>query len=136
MKKFALVFCLMLVGLFLSTPNAGAQGTAASIRGTVVDPSGALISNASLTATQTETGLTREVSSDSHGEYIFVELPIGDYKLEAQAKGFQRYEQLGITLDVNQRVTITIQLAVGTVEQKTEVHANAPLVETSVTSLG
>ena len=108
MKKFALAFCLMVVGLFLSRQNAAAQGTAASIRGTVVDPSGALISNASLTATQTETGLTREVSSDSHGRIHFVELPIGQYRLEAQAKGFQRYVQSGITLDVNQTVAVTI----------------------------
>src|SRR5579862_5111441 len=136
MKKFVLVFCLMVVGVFIAVQNAAAQGTAASIRGTVVDPSGGLVSNAALTATQTETGLVREVSSDAHGDYIFVELPIGHYRLEAQAKGFQRYEQSGITLDVNQTVAVTIQLAVGTVEQKTEVHANAPLVETTVTSLG
>lgn len=136
MKNFVLLFCSMVFAVFLSASNAGAQGTAASIRGTVVDPSGALISNASLTATQIETGLSRQVSSDARGEYIFVELPIGQYRLEAQAKGFQRYVQSGITLDVNQRVTVTVQLAVGTVEQKTEVHANAPLVETSVTSLG
>src|SRR5579862_377710 len=136
MKKFVLVFCLMVVGVFIAVQNAAAQGTAASIRGTVVDPSGGLVSNAALTATQTETGLVREVSSDAHGDYIFVELPIGHYRLEAQAKGFQRYIQSGITLDVNQTVAVTIQLAVGTVEQKTEVHANAPLVETTVTSLG
>ena len=65
MKKFVWVFCLMVVGVFVAAQNAAAQGTAASIRGTVVDPSGALVANASLTAIQTETGLTREVSSDS-----------------------------------------------------------------------
>jgi hypothetical protein len=97
MKKFVWVFCLMVVGVFVAAQNAAAQGTAASIRGTVVDPSGALVANASLTAIQTETGLTREVSSDSRGEYSFVELPIGHYRLAAQAKGFRRYEQSGIT---------------------------------------
>jgi hypothetical protein len=136
MKNFVLVFCLVVIAFFSIAHKTAAQGTAASIRGTVVDPSGAIVSNASLTATQIETGLAREVNSDSHGTYIFVELPIGHYRLEAQAKGFQRYVQSGITLDVNQTVAVTIQLAVGTVEQKTEVHANAPLVETTVTSLG
>lgn len=136
MKKFVWAFCLMVVGVCAIAQDAAAQGTAASIRGTVVDPSGALVSNAALTATQTETGFVRQATSDSHGEYIFVELPIGHYRLEAQAKGFQRYVQSGITLDVNQTVAITITLAVGTVEQKTEVQANAPLVETTVTSLG
>ena len=136
MKKFVWLFCLMMVGVFVAAQNTGAQGTAASIRGTVVDPSGSLVSNAALTAIQIETGLTRAVSSDAHGEYTFVELPIGHYRLQAEAKGFQRYVQSGITLDVNQTVAVTIQLSVGTVEQKTEVHANAPLVETSVTSLG
>jgi hypothetical protein len=119
MKKFVCVFCLMVVGVFAAAQNAAAQGTAATIRGTVVDPSGALVSNASLTATHTETGLVREVSSDAHGEYIFVELPIGHYRLEVQAQGFRRYVQSGITLEVNQTVAITISLAVGTVEQTT-----------------
>src|SRR3984885_2176514 len=136
MKKFVWVFFLMAVGVFVVAQNTGAQGTAASIRGTVVDPSGSLVSNAAFSAIQIETGLTRAVSSDAHGEYTFVELPIGHYRLQAEAKGFQRYVQSGITLDVNQTVAVTIQLAVGTVEQKTEVHANAPLVETTVTSLG
>src|SRR5579862_9974450 len=85
MKKFVSVCCLVLSGVFVAAQIAAAQGTAASIRGTVVDPSGALVSNAALTATQTETGLAREVSSDAHGDYIFVELPIGHYRLEAQA---------------------------------------------------
>src|SRR6185437_5998575 len=102
MKKFVWAFCLMVVGVFAIAQDAAAQGTAASIRGMVVDPSGALVSNAALTATQTETGFLRQATSDSHGEYIFVELPIGHYRLEAQAKGFQRYVQSGITLDVNQ----------------------------------
>ena len=135
MKKFVWMFCLMMVGAFVAAQNARAQETAASIRGTVVDPSGSLVSNAVLTAVRTETGLTRAVSSDVHGEYTFVELPIGHYRLQVEAKGFRRYVQSGITLDVNQTVAVTIQLSVGTVEQKTEVHANAPLVETSVTSL-
>src|SRR5579872_6157972 len=136
MNKFVWVFFLMAVGVFAAGQNAASQETAASIRGTVVDPSGALVSNAVLTATHTETGLVRTATSDLHGAYVLVELPIGHYRLEAQAKGFQRYVQSGITLDVNQTVAVTIQLAVGTVEQKTEVHANAPLVETTVTSLG
>jgi Carboxypeptidase regulatory-like domain len=136
MKKFVLAFCLMLAGVFAAVPNAAAQGTAASIRGTVVDPSGAIVANATLIATQAETGLARTVSSDAHGNYTFVELPIGHYRLQAEAKGFQRFEQSGITLDVNQTVAVTIPLSVGTVQQKTEVHANAPLVETTVTSLG
>ena len=134
MKKYVLILWLV-IGVFMAQ-NASTQETTASIGGTVVDPSGAIVSKAQLTAVQVETGLSRSVSSDTHGAYVFVAMPIGHYRLEAEAKGFQRYVQSGITLDVNQTVAVTIQLSVGTVEQKTEVHANAPLVETSVTSLG
>ena len=89
-----------------------------------------------VTATRAETGLARTVQSDAQGQYDFVELPIGHYRVRVEAKGFQRYLQTGITLDVNQTATVAIRLAVGTAAQQIEVHANAPLMETTVTSLG
>ncbi len=116
--------------------TTSAQQITAIVRGTVTDPSGAAVINAEVTAVQRETGFTRTVTSDSQGAYLLVELPVGHYELFAEAKGFQKFVQEGISLDVNQNATVMIHLAVGTATQEVHVQANAPLVETTVTSLG
>jgi len=135
MKLLRTWFCFLVL-VFCICVSANAQETTGSIRGTVLDPSGGIIQGASVSATQDETGLVRNSTTDARGSYVFVALPVGHYRLEAEAQGFQRFAQRGITLDVNQNATVTIQVAVGTVAQQTEVRANAPLVETTVTSLG
>jgi len=116
--------------------TVGAQQITGSIRGTVIDPAGATVAGASVTAIQIETGLTRTAATDRAGEYILLELPVGHYRLEATAKGFQSYIQQGITVDVNETATIPVRLAVGTETQKIEVQADAQLIQTTVTSLG
>ena len=67
---------------------------------------------------------------------MLVALPVGNYRLEVEAKGFRIYTQEGITLDVNQPATIPVRLAVGTATEKLEVKANADIIETTTTSLG
>ena len=116
--------------------TVAAQQITGSIRGTVTDPVGATVASASVTAVQVETGLTRTAASDRVGEYVLLELPVGHYRLEASAKGFQSYIQQGITVDVNETATIPVRLAVGTETQKIEVQADAQLIQTTVTSLG
>jgi hypothetical protein len=113
-----------------------AQGTSASLRGTVTDQSGAIVSGAQLTALQTETGLQRTVVSDAQGVYVLVALPVGHYRLEAQAKGFKTYVQEGIALEVNQTATVAIRLVVGTTAQTVQVTSDAPVIESNSTNLG
>ncbi len=120
----------------LASLNVVAQQITGSIRGTVQDPSGAIVRGATVTAKQVETGLTRVVAADRQGEYVLVELPIGHYQLQVQAKGFQTYVQQGISLDVNQNATVAIQLRLGSEMQQVEVSANAALVQSTVSSLG
>jgi len=67
--------------------------------------SGATISGASVTATQIETGLQRKATSDSDGTYVILALPVGHYRVEAEAAGFQTLSRDRITLDVNQTLT-------------------------------
>src|SRR6202167_3290952 len=131
----ATTLTLFMMALLTSLNVAGQQITA-SIRGTVVDPSGAIVQGATVTAKQTETGLTRTAGTDHQGEYVLVELPIGHYQLEVQARGFQKYLQQGISLDVNQTATAGIQLRLGAESQQVEVNANATLVQSTVSSLG
>ncbi|MEQ1473526.1 MAG: TonB-dependent receptor, partial [Candidatus Acidiferrum sp.] len=134
MRPFISLWCALALAILAG--NASAQQITAIVRGTVTDPSGAAVSNAQVSAVQQETGFTRMVTSDSQGAYLLVELPVGHYQLFAQAKGFQKFIQEGITLDVNQNASVMVHLAVGTATQEVHVQANAPLVETTVTSLG
>lgn len=113
-----------------------AQEVTGSIRGQVLDPSGAGVPSAKVIATQAETGLTRTAFTDRRGDYIFPLLPIGHYRLEASAKGFHEFVQEGVTLGVNQPANVPIHLTIGSAAQVVQVRANASLIETTDTALG
>src|SRR3984893_375602 len=113
-----------------------AQQITGSIRGTVVDATGAAVQGASVGASQTETGLSRSSLTDRSGGYVLLELPVGHYRLQVEGKGFQTYIQQGITLDVNETATVPVRLAVGAETQHVNVLADAELIQGTVTSLG
>jgi hypothetical protein len=120
----------------LVVSNVGAQQITGSIRGTVMDPSGAVVQGAGVSAKQLETGLTRAATTDHQGDYVLVELPVGHYRLEVRAKDFETYVQEGISLDVNETATVPVHLVVGLASQQVQVQADAELIQTSVSSLG
>src|SRR6202795_711074 len=130
-RSLACVLLTVFAGL-----EVGAQQITGSIRGTVVDPSGAVVQSAAVSAQQTETGLTRMAITDRDGAYVLVELPIGHYQIRAEAKGYQKYLQEGISLDVNQTATVNVHLKLGAETQQVEVKADAQLVQSTVSSLG
>jgi Carboxypeptidase regulatory-like domain/TonB dependent receptor len=135
MRNLGVRLFILGIAMFCSWP-ASAQEITGSIRGRILDASGAVVSNGEVTATRSETGLVRTVQSDAQGEFNFVELPIGHYRVSVEAKGFQKYVQTGITLDVNQIAVVSMRLTVGMATQQIEVHADALLIEGTVTSLG
>lgn len=122
--------------LALCASPSFAQDITGSIQGRVLDPSGAGVPAATVTATQVETGLTRSVVTGREGTYWLVLLPVGHYRLAASAKGFQEFRQEGISLSVNQAANVPIQLALGSPTQSVQVTANANLIETADTTLG
>ena len=134
MSRFRNVVCLLIT--ILAGLNAGAQQITGSIRGSVEDPSGAVVQSANVTARQTETGFERTATTDHTGAYVIFELPVGHYELQVEAKGFQTYVQQGITLNVNETATIPVHLAVGAATQQVQVNADAQLIQETVTSLG
>jgi hypothetical protein len=135
MRNLRTLICMLTMAIYPSFYASG-QEIAGSIRGTVLDASGATVTGAKVTAVQTETGLARTATTDSQGVFDFVELPIGHYRLEAEADGFKKYVQEGISLDVNHIATVIVRLAIGIPTQEVRVQADASLVETTVTSLG
>src|SRR5271155_3665044 len=122
--------CLLLASF--AGVEVAAQQITGSIRGTVTDPSGAVVQSATVSAQQVETGLTRMASTDRMGEYVLVELPIGHYQIRTEARGYQKYLQEGITLNVNQSATVSIRLKLGSETQQVEVKADAELVQSTV----
>jgi hypothetical protein len=125
-----------LLSVILVELGAVAQQITGNIHGMINDPSGAIVQSASITATQVETGLTRTVVSDRDGSYLLVELPVGHYRLQVVAQGFQKYLQEGISLDVNESATVRVHLKLGLTSQQVEVNANATLVQSTVSSIG
>src|SRR5580698_8933698 len=136
LRKLPFVLAAIFAGLNLVSLNVSGQQITGSTGGTVLDPSGAIVRSATVTAKQSETGLTRVAITDRQGEYLLVELPIGHYQLEVEAKGFRRYLQQGISLDVNETATVSIHLKLGSETQQVEVSADAALVQSTISSLG
>src|SRR4051794_8492636 len=126
----------VLAFVMLACLSLSAQQITGNIRGTVTDPSGAVIRGAAVTARQAETGLTRETTTDRDGNYVLLELPIGHYRVQVSATGFQEYVQDGITLNVNQTASVVAHLSVGSEKEQVLVSADAPLIEPTVTSMG
>src|SRR5437899_13011384 len=106
MTIFRILICTVL-GTLLGLP-AFAQQITGSIRGTVVDSSGAAVQGAAVSAKETETGLSRTTVTDRSGGYLLLELPVGHYRVQVEGKGFQTYIQQGIILDVNDTADVPL----------------------------
>ena len=131
-KKSIVVLLGLLLGL---TGNARAQSNA-TLQGTVTDPSGNAVPNAKVTATNQATSVQSTTNTDGAGNFLFSSVPIGLYTLEVAANGFQSVVIKDLKLDVATTVTKNVQLALGQMTQTVEVTGGAPLVDTTVTSLG
>src|SRR5262245_17334733 len=121
--------------LALGCASLWAQATA-QISGTVRDQSGAVLPGVEVTATQTDTGITRSTISNETGSYVLPNLALGPYRVEAALPGFRTYVQTGVVLQVNSSPVINVVLEVGQVTEQVEVQANAALVETRISTVG
>jgi carboxypeptidase family protein len=128
------IFLTVLMLAALSS-SAIAQSTA-TLQGTVIDPSGAVVSGAKVTVRNQATGSERIVQTDSDGNYQAAALPPGVYRIEAQAQGFGSQVVSGLTLEVSRIVVQNFQLKLGDVTQRVEVTADSQNVETSTITVG
>lgn len=122
--------------ILIAAPFAGAQSTGGRIRGTVVDPSGGAVPAANVTLKNEATGSERTVQTGATGEYVFLEVPVGTYTVELQLTGFKKYVRKGVTLELNQILTLDIALQLGGTTEVVEVTGAPPLVDTTSTQLG
>src|SRR5262245_41544662 len=135
MKRVLMVAFSGLLVSALSCTTAWAQATA-QISGVVRDQSGAVLPGAEVTATQSDTGISRMTITNETGSYVMPSLPLGPYRLEAGLPGFRTFVQTGIVLQVNSSPVINVVLEVGQVAEQVEVQANAALVETRSQGVG
>ena len=104
--------------LLLTSASAFAQLSTAQLSGRVTDESGAVLPGATVTATQTDTGFTRNDLTDANGSYLLSNLPPGPYRLEVSLQGFRTYVQTGIVLQVAASPMINAVLTVGAASRR------------------
>ena len=122
MRSLATVLVLGCI-LYLIAPAAIWAQATAQINGTVRDASGAVLPGVQVTATQTETGISRTTVTNETGFYVLPSLPLGPYRLEASLTGFRTFAQTGILLQVAGNPVIDVKMEVGQVAQTVEVQA-------------
>jgi hypothetical protein len=130
-----LALVALLIAVFCAI-GAQAQLSTASISGSVVDPSGAVVPNAKITLTQTDTNFVRIAISKADGSYHEEFLPVGPYKITVVAAGFKTLQRTGIVLSVMQDATLNLTLALGGQTETVNVTGDVPLVNLSNATLG
>ena len=126
---FSLAMFMFLPQIFPA--YAGAQTTNGAILGAVHDASGAGIPGVNVVVKNTETGVTRSVTTDGDGAYEVLSLPAGAYQVEASLQGFKTELRQGIALTVGASISVNFSLAVGDVVEKVVVNEDTPQVETT-----
>jgi hypothetical protein len=110
--------------------------TSTSLSGLVTDKSGAIIPNATVSATNASTGANRRTVADNEGFYSFPQLPSGTYSLNAAANGFAAAVITDIRVLVNTSTTLNIQLEVGAIAQSVDVRAETAQINSTDASIG
>ncbi|HEY2114006.1 MAG TPA: TonB-dependent receptor, partial [Candidatus Angelobacter sp.] len=127
---------LLLAALFLLPAHTWAQEVTASIVGTVVDPSGAAVSGATITAKDLDRGTILTTTTNDAGAFNISAVPVGKYQIKAEAKGFQSAINPAFTITLNQTARLNFQLRIGQATETVEVTAVAPLLQTDTSLLG
>jgi hypothetical protein len=125
------VFAFVLFALTLA--SASITG---SISGVVTDKSGAVVSGATVVATETQTGVKTTQTTDSKGFYNLPTLAVGTYDLEISQVGFKIYRQTGVVINNNSALRVDASLAIGSISEKIEVSTDSVNVETTSTQMG
>lgn len=133
--RFAKVIVVPFAFIVLSLATK-AQTASTALNGTVTDPKGSVIADATLTLSNPDTGFSREVKSNVQGVYQFLQVPPATYSLTITAPGFATKKQTNVVLMVNSPATLDIAMQVAGTQTVLEVVSTAPLVNTQEASLG
>ena len=130
------LFCLGLLCLCVFRPLALAQNAQGTILGHIADPSGAPVAGAHVTLLNTGTGIKQDGQTTGVGDYVFVNIIPGTYKVTAESSGFKSTEASDLRLGVDQTLRQNFSLAVGDVTQQVSVQGSSQMVQTDNTTIG
>ena len=126
---YRLVPAIILLSVALPS-TALAQRTSATVRGTIRDPTQAVLPGVTVTLTNQDTGLVRSVVSNDQGIYSAPDLPVGRYLVEAELSGFKKASRSNVVLRVAEDFSIDFELATGDIKETINVEASATPVRT------
>jgi outer membrane receptor protein involved in Fe transport len=130
------VVAVSLCAFVLFICGARAQDATGRIIGNVTDPSGAAVPGAKATITNTKTGVSQNATTDRDGFYQILSLPIGNYQVAIESKGFRRQLFENQTLQINQSLRVDAKLDLGQQSETIEVSSQAANVETMDQTIG
>lgn len=125
----ALKLAVLVLTMALLSSVAWAQTGKGSLRGTITDPSGAVVPNATVSIRNLENGQAYTSKASSAGVYVVPNVQPGEYQVTVQMAGFKKFVQSGVSVEIATITTLNITLQVGSVTQTVEVNANAPLLK-------
>jgi Carboxypeptidase regulatory-like domain len=134
-RRTSVVIFVLLVGMLVTASPTWSQEVTAAITGTVLDPSGAPITGATVTARDTERGTTWTAQTNDAGVFNILRLPVGTYAATATAPGFDTAKYPPFTLVLNQTARIQFNMKVGQVSETVEVTGAAPILQTQDTQV-
>src|SRR3984893_9455630 len=132
--RLAMTF-LALLGLSLPV-KASAQTVGATVSGTVVDPTGAVIPGVKIVLQNVSTGSVMNAATNGVGVFTAPNLPAGVYDITASAQGFSTLVRKAITLTVGQELVLNLNLQIGNTSQQIEVTTEAPTVDLANATIG
>lgn len=138
-RKFLNSGSVILCGLLfvaLVPLRLSAQIDTARLTGVVTDSTGAVIPSVAITVTNDETGVVQKTQSNSVGTYVIEALPPGTYTVRAECEGFQKHNERGVVLHIQDKLTLNISLVPGTVQETIVVTSAAPLIQQGDASVG
>lgn len=112
-----------------------AQANRGTINGIVKDPTGAVIAEVTVTATNTATGVESRGVTNGQGFYSILNLPVGSYALKFERNGFTKLDRSGITLITAQVAEVDVALSIGSTNEVITVTDNAPVIETQTSDI-
>src|SRR5438067_2852850 len=134
-RKFSFILLLIAACVFMTGRVAFGQSTA-TLQGTVTDQKGAVVPNATITVRNQATSIERTAQTDSSGNYQVAALPVGTYSVVVQAQGFKSAAVSDLNVEVARTLVKDFQLEVGSLEQRVNITADTPVIETATTSVG
>lgn len=139
MKSFRILFFVLAVGLLLvvhCSALMAQSATTSALTGTVTDPSGAVITGATVTLTNVGTGQTRTAITDASGSYKFSLIPPGNYSVTFAASGFKTLEIPSVTVNVTETNVLNRSLEVGAQSQQVTVESTTQAIQTQNATVG